>query len=64
MARLIAEMNRQHGTTVLISSHNLSFVSDISTRILLLEKGLLIKDLSNQDGSAIAELNNYFNAEA
>ena len=30
----------------------------------LLEKGQLIKDLSNVEGSAIAELNNYFNAEA
>ncbi len=64
VARLIAEMNRELGTTVLISSHNLSFVSDISTRILLLEKGRLIKDLPNSAGSAIAALNDYFNAEA
>ena len=63
VARLIAEMNRELGTTVLISSHNLSFVSDISSRILLLEKGLLIKDLPNKEGSAIAALNDYFNAE-
>ncbi len=64
VARLIAELNHTLGTTVLISSHNLSFVSDISTRILLLEKGKIIKDLSNKEGSAIAELNDYFNAEA
>ena len=64
VARLIAEMNRELGTTVIISSHNLSFVSDISSRILLLEKGLLIKDLPNREGSAIEELNDYFNAEA
>ena len=64
VARLIAEMNRELGTTVLISSHNLSFVSDISSRILLLEKGQLIKDLPNHEGSAIEELNDYFNAEA
>lgn len=64
VARLIADMNRELGTTVLISSHNLSFVSDISTRILLLEKGKLIKDLANVEGNAIAELNSYFNAEA
>ena len=63
VARLIAEMNRELGTTVLISSHNLSFVSDISSRILLLEKGILIKDLPNKEGSAIAALNDYFNAE-
>ncbi len=64
VARLIAQMNQQLGTTTLISSHNLSFVADISTRILLLEKGHVIKDLNNLDHTAIAELNNYFNAEA
>lgn len=64
VARMIQQMNKELGTTVIISSHNLSFVSDISTRILLLEKGLVIKDLSNAEGSATAELNDYFNAEA
>lgn len=64
VARLIAEMNHTLGTTVIISSHNLSFVSDISSRILLLEKGKLIKDLPNNEGSAEQELNDYFNAEA
>lgn len=64
VARLIAELNRELGTTTIISSHNLSFVSDISTRILLLEKGKVIKDLPNNEGSAIAELNDYFNAES
>lgn len=64
VARLIQQMNRELGTTVLISSHNLSFVADISSRILLLERGHLIKDLPNADGSATAELNDYFNAEA
>ena len=57
-------MNHDHGTTVVISSHNLNFVSDISTRILLLEKGHVIKDLPNNQGSATQELNDYFNAEA
>ena len=51
----------QLGTTVIISSHNLSFVSEISTRILLLEKGRIIKDLPNHDGSATKELEEYFN---
>lgn len=64
VARLIQQMNRDLGTTVLISSHNLNFVADISTRILLLEKGRVIKDLPNNEGSAVQELNEYFNAEA
>ena len=54
---------RERGTTVILSSHNLSFVADISTRILLLEKGLIVKDLPNADGAAKAELNEYFGME-
>ena len=61
IAKLIRQMNQQSGTTVIISRHNLSFVSEISTRILLLEKGLVIKDLANEEGSAAKELEEYFN---
>ena len=61
ISKLIQKMNQELGTTVLISSHNLNFIADISTRILLLEKGLLVKDLPNHDGSATSELNAYFN---
>ena len=61
VAKIIRQMNQQLGTTVIISSHNLSFVSEISTRILLLEKGLVIKDLVNEEGSAAQELEEYFN---
>jgi ABC-2 type transport system ATP-binding protein len=60
VAKLIKQMNRDLGTTVLISSHNLNFVSEISSRILLLEKGELVKDLNNQDGIAEKELTDYF----
>ena len=61
VAKLIRQMKEQLGSTVIISSHNLNFVSEISTRILLLEKGVVIKDLPNQDGSATKELEDYFN---
>jgi ABC-2 type transport system ATP-binding protein len=36
---------------------------DISTRIALLEHGQIIRDLSNVEGSATAELQEYFGAE-
>ena len=64
IARMIADMNRELGTTTIISSHNLNFVADISSRILLLERGIIIKDLSKNQENVIYELNNYFNAEA
>lgn len=51
----------QHGATVLISSHNLQHTIDISTRIILMEHGKLIKDLPNENGSAENELEAYFN---
>ncbi|MBQ7425795.1 MAG: ABC transporter ATP-binding protein [Prevotella sp.] len=50
----------QSGATILISSHNLQHTIDISTRVTLLEKGRIIKDLSNENGAARTELENYF----
>ena len=57
----LADYNAQTGATILISSHNLQYTIDISTRIALLEQGHIIKDLPNQQGSAAKELENYFN---
>lgn len=64
IAHIIHRTCKEFGTTVIISSHNLNFVADISSRILLLEKGKLMKDLNNTDGAAIAELNEYFGIQA
>ncbi len=60
VARLLEKMNREHGTSILISSHNLNSVTDICTRILLLEKGVMIKDLVNEPGNTLQELEAYF----
>ncbi len=51
------------GATILISSHNLQHTVDISTRIALLEKGRILKDMPNEEESARAELENYFETE-
>lgn len=56
---LIAEVHQQKQTTVFISSHNLNYTTDICDRIILLEKGVIIKDMINSE-AAIAELNAYF----
>ena len=55
---------KENNATLLISSHNLAHTIDISTRIALLEKGRIIRDLPNEAGSAKAELENYFETEA
>lgn len=62
IAMMIQTACHEFGMTVILSSHNLNFVSDISTRILLLEKGQVIKDLKNEEGSAMKELEEYFGA--
>ena len=64
LKHILTEYNRETGATILISSHNLQHTIDISTRIALLEKGQIIRDLPNAESSAKAELENYFETEA
>ena len=63
LKHLLTDYNRETGATILISSHNLQHTVDISTRIALLEHGVVIRDLSNAEGSARTELEAYFSAE-
>ena len=64
LKHVLTDYANNNGATLLISSHNLAHTIDISTRIALLEKGQIIRDLSNSGGSARAELENYFETEA
>ena len=64
LKHVLTDYARENNATLLISSHNLAHTIDISTRIALLEKGQIIKDLPNNEGSARAELENYFETEA
>ena len=57
---LIRNANKEHGTTILLSSHNLNYTTDISSRIVLLEEGLILQDINNSETDAIKELNHYF----
>lgn len=58
--RILMEFNQQKGTTTLISSHNLDHIVDVSSRILLMENGQILKDIDNKNGEAVAVLNTYF----
>lgn len=60
LKHVLKEYNQETGATILISSHNLQHTVDISTRIALLEKGCIIRDLPNTEGSAREELEHYF----
>lgn len=59
--RLLKNLNTECGTTIVISSHNLEHITDVSSRIILLEKGSVIKDITNTNLEAHSELINYFN---
>ena len=63
LKHLLTDYNRETGATIIISSHNLQHTIDISTRIALLEHGQIIRDLPNAEGSATAELQEYFKAD-
>ncbi len=60
---LLKDYAQETGATILISSHNLQHTVDISSRIALLEHGVIIRDLPNSEGSATQELQEYFGAE-
>ncbi len=57
---LLKSYNEEHGATILISSHNLNHTVDICPRIALLEHGVILRDIDNQDNSAEKELEDYF----
>ena len=63
LKHLLVQYNKDTRATIIISSHNLQHTVDISTRITLLERGVIVKDLMNQDGSAKEELESYFGGE-
>ena len=60
---LLKKYNEEHQATVIISSHNLNHTVDVCPRIALLEHGVIIRDIINEDNSAEKELEDYFNGE-
>jgi ABC-2 type transport system ATP-binding protein len=58
---LLKKYNEEHQATVIISSHNLNHTVDVCPRIALLEHGVIIRDIINEDNSAEKELEDYFN---
>ena len=60
---LLKKYNEEHQATVIISSHNLNHTVDVCPRIALLEHGVIIRDIINEDNSAEKELEDYFIVE-
>lgn len=60
---ILKKYNEEHQATIIISSHNLNHTVDICPRIALLENGVIIRDIQNENNSAEQELESYFNIE-
>lgn len=60
LKKLLLDYHHQTGATILISSHNLQHLVDVSTRVVLLEDGKVIEDLANDNRQALTALNDYF----
>lgn len=66
LKRMLCKLNQKKKTTILISSHNLAHVAEISTRILLFEKGKAIRDVLDVQSSGngvLQDLEAYFAVE-
>jgi ABC-2 type transport system ATP-binding protein len=59
LIKMLREIHEQRRLTILVSSHDLNHVTDVSSRILLMEGGRIVRDLrTGQD--TLQELEDYF----
>ena len=59
LRKKILKLNKDRGTTILLSSHDMNFVSEICTRVILLEGGVVMNDIKS-DNATLNVLLNYF----
>ncbi len=59
LKNLLKDLNKSRGMTTIVSSHDLSHVTEVCDRILLMEKGKIIKDITT-NASTLKELEEYF----
>lgn len=59
LIQMMKEINEKKPMTILVSSHDLNHITEVCTRILLMEKGLIIKDLQTSSDT-LTELEDYF----
>jgi ABC-2 type transport system ATP-binding protein len=59
LKNLIKELSKQDGVTFLISSHDLSHTTEVCNRIVVVNKGLLVKDIQTNP-ETLKDLEQYF----
>ena len=62
LKKIIKDLAETKGVTVLISSHDLMHVTDVCERIVVLEKGKIVKDLATSEAT-LKELEAHFSGE-
>ncbi|MEO1051404.1 MAG: ABC transporter ATP-binding protein [Bacteroidota bacterium] len=60
---LLKELHQKSKISMLISSHDLNHIAEVSERIVVLERGQVVKDLLTTENT-IGELEDYFNPDA
>ncbi|NNF18394.1 MAG: ABC transporter ATP-binding protein [Flavobacteriaceae bacterium] len=63
LKQIIKNLAGQQGVTVLISSHDLIHVTEVCERIVVLQKGEIIKDIRTSEAT-LKELEHFFSGEA
>jgi ABC-2 type transport system ATP-binding protein len=59
LMQILRRYHEEKTKTIVLSSHNLNHISELCSRIVLMEKGKIIKDLINK-GNAMNEIELYF----
>ena len=62
LKKIIKKLAEEKETTILVSSHDLQDVTEVSERIVLLEKGKIVRDIKT-DSKTLKELEEYFTKE-
>ena len=60
MKNILQRYNAEFGTTILLSSHNIQYVADICNRIVIIERGKIVRDETGATPAIREELEKYF----
>ena len=63
LKQILKDLAQKQGVTILVSSHDLLHVTDVCERIVVLEKGLMVKDIETS-AATLKELEQHFSGES
>jgi ABC-2 type transport system ATP-binding protein len=61
LKKMLVELNENLKVTILISSHDLQHITDVSTRIVALQKGVIVHDIETGEDT-LKQLEEFFSA--